>query len=108
MQNRDGDACCAAGEGDAPPRNPATEWDVHNRANRQYPPQRDGSAPLPMQKAWPTRDAADQYLAGFTRKTFADLDANDFLYQVDSEFGVRVRTPYQKAKERRRLAGRRI
>jgi homoserine O-acetyltransferase len=43
-----------------------------------------GSAPLQMQKAYPTRDAADKYLDGYTDKEIASLDANDFLYQVNS------------------------
>jgi homoserine O-acetyltransferase len=41
-----------------------------------------GSAPLAMQKAYPTRDAADDYLSGFMAKELSTLDANDFLYQV--------------------------
>jgi homoserine O-acetyltransferase len=43
-----------------------------------------GSAPIQMQKAWPTRDAADAALADSTAKYFASLDANDYIYQVDS------------------------
>src|SRR5689334_7447787 len=38
-----------------------------------------GSAPLPMQKAYPTRDAADKF-----RQHASSLDANDFLYQVNA------------------------
>ncbi len=41
-----------------------------------------GSAPLQMQKADPTRDAADKYLDDYTTKELASLDANDLLYQV--------------------------
>ena len=41
-----------------------------------------GSAPLPMQKSLPTRDAADKYLDDYFRTRTAGLDANDFLYQV--------------------------
>jgi homoserine O-acetyltransferase len=43
-----------------------------------------GSAPLLAQKSWPTRDAADAYLDETIGKDLATLDANDFLYQVDS------------------------
>jgi homoserine O-acetyltransferase/O-succinyltransferase len=43
-----------------------------------------GSAPHQMQKAYPTRDAADKYLDDYTAKELATLDANDFLYQVSA------------------------
>jgi len=43
-----------------------------------------GSAPLPMQKQSPTRDAADKYLDDFFRTRMSGLDANDFLYQVNA------------------------
>jgi homoserine O-acetyltransferase/O-succinyltransferase len=43
-----------------------------------------GSAPLPMQKAYPTRDAADKFLADYFRQHASSLDANDFLYQVNA------------------------
>src|SRR5277367_46330 len=43
-----------------------------------------GSAPLLMQKNLPTRDAADNYLAQAYKNNLANLDANDFLYQVSS------------------------
>jgi homoserine O-acetyltransferase/O-succinyltransferase len=43
-----------------------------------------GSAPLLMQKSWPTRDAADAYLDDTIGKDLATMDANDFLYQVES------------------------
>ena len=43
-----------------------------------------GSAPLPMQKLYPTRDDADKFLADFFVKNGAHLDANDFLYQVNA------------------------
>ena len=42
-----------------------------------------GSAPLQMQKALPTRDAADKYVED-SEKTAASLDANDLLYQVNA------------------------
>ena len=41
-----------------------------------------GSAPLQMQAADPTPQAADAALEGYQAKTMADTDANDLLYQV--------------------------
>ncbi|HEY4943415.1 MAG TPA: alpha/beta fold hydrolase [Rhizomicrobium sp.] len=43
-----------------------------------------GAAPLLAQKTYPTRDAVDAYIDETTAKNLATLDANDFLYQVDS------------------------
>jgi homoserine O-acetyltransferase/O-succinyltransferase len=43
-----------------------------------------GSAPIPMQKALSTRDAADKYLDDYFRTRFSALDANDLLYQVNA------------------------
>jgi homoserine O-acetyltransferase len=43
-----------------------------------------GSAPLPMQKSLPTRDAADKYLGDSVKRITATLDANDFLYAVSA------------------------
>ena len=43
-----------------------------------------GSAPLYMQKTLPTRDTADKYLDDYFKTRLAGLDANDFLYQVNS------------------------
>jgi homoserine O-acetyltransferase len=43
-----------------------------------------GSAPLHMQEDLPTRDAADEYLEDFMKRATASLDANDFLYAVNS------------------------
>ncbi|HEY2885140.1 MAG TPA: alpha/beta fold hydrolase [Rhizomicrobium sp.] len=43
-----------------------------------------GSAPLLMQKNWPSRDAADAYVGDTIARDLATLDANDFLYQVDA------------------------
>ncbi|MGC1490314.1 MAG: hypothetical protein WA798_03010, partial [Candidatus Acidiferrum sp.] len=43
-----------------------------------------GSAPIPMQKALPTRDDADQYLDNYFKSRLNSLDANDLLYQVNS------------------------
>jgi homoserine O-acetyltransferase len=41
-----------------------------------------GSAPIPMQIALPTRDAADQFLDTFMQRELDELDANDLLFQV--------------------------
>ena len=43
-----------------------------------------GSAPLPMQKSLPTRDAADKFLADYFEQHAKTLDVNDFLYQVNA------------------------
>jgi homoserine O-acetyltransferase len=43
-----------------------------------------GSAPLHMQQDLPTRDAADKFLEDSMKRMTANLDANDFLYAVNS------------------------
>jgi len=43
-----------------------------------------GSAPIQMQIALPTRDAADQFLEKFMQRELEELDANDLLYQVNA------------------------
>ena len=43
-----------------------------------------GSAPLHMQDDMPTRDAADNYVENFVKRTTAGMDANDFLYAVNA------------------------
>ena len=43
-----------------------------------------GGAPLHMQDEFPTRDAADKYLSTTMARFTSTLDANDFLYAVDS------------------------
>jgi homoserine O-acetyltransferase/O-succinyltransferase len=43
-----------------------------------------GSAPLPMQKALPTRDAADKYVAGAVDSRITDIDANDLWYALNA------------------------
>ena len=43
-----------------------------------------GSAPLQMQKDYPTRDAADQYLEDYRKRNAQTFDANDFLYAVSA------------------------
>jgi homoserine O-acetyltransferase len=43
-----------------------------------------GSAPLPMQKSFPTRDSADHYLEEMILRVTATTDANDLLYAVSA------------------------
>jgi homoserine O-acetyltransferase len=43
-----------------------------------------GSAPLQMQKSYPTRDAADKYLDEYFTSRMPGLDANDLLYAVNA------------------------
>jgi homoserine O-acetyltransferase/O-succinyltransferase len=43
-----------------------------------------GSAPLPLQKDYPTRAAAEGYLADYVGSRIAGLDANDMIYQFDA------------------------
>jgi homoserine O-acetyltransferase/O-succinyltransferase len=43
-----------------------------------------GSAPIQMQKNFPTRDAADQYLEDYRRRYAQTFDANDLLYAVSA------------------------
>jgi homoserine O-acetyltransferase len=43
-----------------------------------------GSAPIVMQKTYPTRDAADQYAEDYVARAVAQEDANDLLYQVSA------------------------
>jgi homoserine O-acetyltransferase/O-succinyltransferase len=43
-----------------------------------------GAAPLPMQKSFPTRDAADKFLDDYFKTRTSGLDANDLLYQVNA------------------------
>jgi homoserine O-acetyltransferase/O-succinyltransferase len=43
-----------------------------------------GSAPLPMQKNLPARDAADKYLDDYFKTRLGELDANDLLYAVNA------------------------
>jgi homoserine O-acetyltransferase len=43
-----------------------------------------GSAPLPMQKTMPARDAADKYLDDYFKTRVGELDANDLLYHVNA------------------------
>jgi homoserine O-acetyltransferase/O-succinyltransferase len=43
-----------------------------------------GSAPLPMQKQLPTRDAADKYLDDYMKSRMPAVDVNDVLYWVNA------------------------
>lgn len=43
-----------------------------------------GSAPLQMQKSYPTRDAADTYLESYRNRYKEGFDANNFLYAVSA------------------------
>jgi homoserine O-acetyltransferase len=43
-----------------------------------------GAAPIPMQAQLPTRAAVDDWLAKELPRRIAGMDANDFIYQVDS------------------------
>lgn len=43
-----------------------------------------GSAPLHLQKDYPTRDAADNFIDDSMKRLTASLDANDFLYAVNA------------------------
>jgi homoserine O-acetyltransferase len=43
-----------------------------------------GSAPIQMQSALPTRDAADEFLKVYLDREIPDLDANDLLYQFNA------------------------
>jgi homoserine O-acetyltransferase len=43
-----------------------------------------GSAPIQMQLALPSRDAADEFVQKYMPRQLADLDANDILYAVNA------------------------
>jgi homoserine O-acetyltransferase/O-succinyltransferase len=43
-----------------------------------------GSAPIQMQSALPTRDAADEFLKVYLDRQIPELDANDLLYQINA------------------------
>jgi homoserine O-acetyltransferase len=43
-----------------------------------------GSAPIQMQSALPTREAADQFVQKYLERELEDLDANDLLYEVNA------------------------
>lgn len=43
-----------------------------------------GSSPLQMQKNAPIRQAAQQYVDQYVQRTFAQTDANNFIYYLDS------------------------
>lgn len=52
-----------------------------------------GSAPLALQKAYPTRDAATAYVRDRVARDMATRDANDFIYQLDAS---RTYNPWPK------------
>ena len=52
-----------------------------------------GFAPLYLQKAYPTREAADAYVAERLEKDVASRDANDLIYQLDAS---RTYNPWPK------------
>lgn len=43
-----------------------------------------GSAPLQMQKLYPTREAAEKYVDDYLARTVAATDANDMIYYLDA------------------------
>jgi homoserine O-acetyltransferase len=43
-----------------------------------------GSAPIQMQKSFPTRDAADKFVQDYFAQHAKDLDVNDLLFQVNA------------------------
>jgi homoserine O-acetyltransferase/O-succinyltransferase len=55
-----------------------------------------GSAPLPMQKSYPTRDAADKDLDEYVHRVTHTLDANDLLYAVSSSRNYDPSTQLEK------------
>src|SRR5215469_9296286 len=58
------------------------------------------SAPLAMQKSYPTRAAADQFVDDYFAARFADLDANDLLYQVNASRNYDPRTRLEEIRAR--------
>ena len=59
-----------------------------------------GTAPLPMQKNLPTRDAADKYLDDYFKSRLGELDANDLLYQVNASRNYDPSPQLEKIKAR--------
>src|SRR3954453_3318591 len=58
-----------------------------------------GSAPIRMQKMYPTRDAADKYLDEYFSRPVT-FDANDFLYQVNASRNYDPSPALEKIKAR--------
>ncbi len=56
------------------------------------------SSPLQMQRAAPTRDAADKFLDDWLKARLAATDANDVLYQVDASRNYDPSTALDKIK----------
>jgi homoserine O-acetyltransferase len=46
-----------------------------------------GSAPIQMQTALPTPDAADEFVRAYMDREIPELDANDLLYQINASRG---------------------
>jgi len=59
-----------------------------------------GSAPLQMQKAQPTRDAADKYLDEYFASRGPGLDANDLLYAVNASRNYNPKPGLEKIRAR--------
>jgi homoserine O-acetyltransferase len=55
-----------------------------------------GSAPLEMQKNFPTREAADKYLEGFENRYKETFDANNFLYALSASRNYDASTQLEK------------
>jgi homoserine O-acetyltransferase len=43
-----------------------------------------GSSPLQMQKQAPTREAAEQYVDSYLKRTLASTDANDMIFYINA------------------------
>ena len=59
-----------------------------------------GSAPLQMQKNYPTRDAADKYLDDYVRGRMGSTDANDFLYALNASRNYNPQPGLEKIRAR--------
>jgi homoserine O-acetyltransferase len=59
-----------------------------------------GTAPLPMQRNLPTREAADKYLDDYFKSRLGELDANDLLYQVNASRNYDPSAQLEKIKAR--------
>ena len=59
-----------------------------------------GSAPLQMQKNYPTRDAADKYLDDYVRGRMQNTDANDFLYALNASRNYNPQPGLEKIRAR--------
>jgi homoserine O-acetyltransferase len=59
-----------------------------------------GSAPLPMQKSYPARDAADKFLDEYFAGRMPGLDANDLLYAVNASRNYDPKVGLEKIRAR--------